>query len=129
MTPVFLASIIKEKLVFNNPEPYYRYLRSLNNKSVEVVIRLPRKDRSNQQNKWYWACVVAIPAEHFGYLPEEMHEAYKLLFLRLHEEGKPETVRSTATLSTVEFKEYTEKCQQWCAEQGIVIPDPNEISI
>ena len=129
MSPIFLASVQKGKLVFNNPDAFEKYLWTLNDKSIDVVIRLPKKDRSNNQNRWYWACVVAIPAEHFGYLPEEMHEAYKFLFLRIHEEGKPETVRSTATLSTVEFKEYTEKCQQWAAEQGLVIPDPNQVEV
>lgn len=128
-SPIFLASVRQGKLVFNNPAGFNNYLLKLNDKSVDVVVRFPRKDRSDKQNRWYWKCVVGIPAEHFGYLPEEMHEAYKFIFLRLHEEGKPETVRSTATLSTIEFKLYTEKCQQWAAEQGIYIPDPKQVEV
>lgn len=84
-------------------------------------------NRTNLQNKYYWASVVGIPAEHFGYLPEEMHDAFKFLFLRIHEKGKPETVRSTTTLNTKEFSDYVEKCAQWCAEQGIYIPEPTEV--
>jgi hypothetical protein len=129
ITPVFLASVLKGKLVFNNPDSFDKYLQVLNNKSVDVVIRLPRKDRSNKQNRWYWLCVVGIPAEHFGYLPEEMHEAYKFMFLKRDEEGKPLTVRSSASLSTVEFIEYTENCRQWAAEQGFIIPDPKEVEL
>lgn len=129
MNPVFLAYVLRGELCFNNQDAFDRHIQSLTNKSVEIVVRLPRKDRSNPQNRWYWRCVVGVAAEHFGYLPEEMHEAYKFLFLRMHEGGKPETVRSTTTLSTTEFQSYTEKCQQWCAEQGVVIPDPNSIEL
>ena len=51
------------------------------------------------------------------------------MFLRKHTEGKPETVRSTVSLTTVEFSSYVEKCRQFCAEEGIVIPDPGEIDL
>jgi len=88
------------------------------------VIPPERTPRTNLQNRYYWVSVVGIPAEHFGYLPEEMHDAFKFLFLRMHDEGKPETVRSTTTLTTKEFSDYVEKCAQWCAEQGILIPEP-----
>ena len=79
--------------------------------------------RTNLQNRYYWVAVVGIPAQHFGYLPEEMHDAYKLMFLNLNDEGKPKTIRSTTTLSTKEFSEYVDKCAQWCAENEIVIPE------
>src|SRR3990167_9562383 len=85
-----------------------------------------KKQRSNAQNNWYWGCVVAIPAEHIGYTSEEMHEAYKFMFLRRKNVGKPITVKSTASLSTVEFSKYVESCRMWCAENGYIIPDPDE---
>jgi len=127
MNPIFLGSIQKGKLTLNNPEGFDRWLIRLEGKSVEVVVRLPRKDRSNNQNRWYWRCVVGIPAEHFGYLPEEMHDCYKMMFLRMNEEGRPETIKSTTSLSTVEFSDFVEKCRQWAAERGMVIPDPESI--
>lgn len=83
--------------------------------------------RTLKANAYYWVAVVGIPAQHFGYSVEEMHEALKWLFLRKFEEGKPETVRSTTELSTVEFSEYVEKCRKWAAEEGLVIPDPDEV--
>lgn len=129
MTPIFLAKVSNSTLQLQTPDKFRTYLYSLKGQQVEVVVRLPRKDRSTQQNKWYWKCIVGIVAEHFGYLPEEMHQAYKLLFLRMHEEGKPKTVRSTTQLSTVEFSQYTEKCQHWAAEQGIIVPSPNEVEL
>lgn len=92
--------------------------------AIAIPFKLPR---SQQQNKYYWGCVVDIPAREIGYTSEEMHEAYKWMFLRMHEEGRPETVRSTTSLNTAEFKEYIDKCVMWCAEQGFVIPDATSV--
>ena len=91
------------------------------------VMPKEKVNRTNLQNRWYWSCVVGIPAGEIGYLPEEMHEAFKWMFLRKSEDRtKPPTVRSTTTLTTQEFSEYVEKCRQWCAENGYVIPDPGD---
>lgn len=129
ITPIFLGDVEKGKLVLQRPDRFDCYLLTLSGKAVEVIVSTIKKDRTKRQNRWYWSCVIGIPAEHYGYLPEEMHEAYKWMFLRQHGEGKPETVKSTATLSTIEFTEYIEKCRQWAAEQGFIIPDPKEVEL
>ena len=90
----------------------------------EYQIITPEKTtRGNQANKYYWVAVVGIPAAHFGYFPEEMHDAFKMMFLRRHDEGKPETIKSTASLTTQKFSEYVNRCIMWCAHEGIIIPD------
>lgn len=127
MDYIFSAVIKNGKMVLKERIRFIQHLSSLEEKAVDVIVRKHKKKRSNQQNKYYWAAVVGIPAKHYGYLPEEMHDAFKMIFLRCHEEGKPETVKSTSSLSTVEFSEYVEKCQQWCAEQGLLIPDPEQL--
>jgi hypothetical protein len=124
---IFRGTVKSGKANIYNQKIFADYLRSLEGQEVEIIVRKPRKIRTNQQNAWYWVCVVGIPAEHFGYTSEEMHEAYKFMFLRRHEEGKPETVRSTTTLTTKEFGDFVDKCIHWCAEQGISIPGPKEI--
>ncbi len=129
ITPIFLGKVENNTLILDTPDRFRNYLHRLKGKQVEVIVRLPKKDRTTQQNKWYWVCVVGIPAEHYGYLPEEMHDCYKLMFLRCHDEGKPETIKSTTQLSTKEFMEYIEKCRQWAAEQGFVIPDPKNVEL
>jgi uncharacterized C2H2 Zn-finger protein len=93
--------------------------------SFEYIIK-ERVPRSLRQNKYYWDQVVGIPAQHFGYLNEEMHRAYQLMFLRKFAEGKPETVRSTTSLDTKEFVEYVNKCREWAADNELVIPDPEQ---
>ncbi len=127
MNPIFRATIQKGKVVFDRVDMLNSYLIGLEGKEVEVIVSRRKKHRTNPQNSWYWACVVAIPAEHFGYTPDEMHEAFKWLFLKKDENNKPPTVRSTTSLSTVEFSEYVEKCRQFCAEEGLYIPDPEEV--
>ena len=129
MNPIFLGIVKKGKLILNNQDGFDKYLLTLENKGIRLIVKRIKKERTLRQNKWYWSCVVKIPAEHYGYYPEEMHEAYKFMFLRRMEEGKPLTVKSTTSLSTVEFNEYIERCRQWAAEQDFVIPDPEEISL
>ena len=132
VTPKFSGRVEQGRVLMEGmmKDCFDSFLKTLEGEEVFVVVRKPGKDypqRSNQQNKYYWKQVVGIPAEHFGYLLEEMHDAFKLIFLRMHEEGKPETIKSTTALTTVEFSEYVEKCAQWCAEQRIYIPPPNKI--
>lgn len=127
MDPIFLAVVKKGKLIFEDLNLFKNHVISFEEKCVDVIVRKHKRNRTNQQNRWYWSCVVGIPAKHYGYLPEEMHDAFKMLFLRCHDAEKPETVRSTTSLSTVEFNEYVEKCRQWCAENGFVIPDPQKV--
>lgn len=126
---IFRGTVKGNKTVIYNKPLFSNYLRGLEGQEVEIIVRKPRKPRTNQQNAWYWACVVAIPAEHFGYTPEEMHEAFKFLFLKKHEEGKPDTVRSTTDLTTKEFSEYVETCREWAAKQGLVIPDAESVNL
>ena len=128
LSPVFLGEVKEGKLLFQDKDLLKTHIESLEGKEVDVVIRRHRKERSHRQNRYYWVAVVGIPAQHFGYLPEEMHDAFKMLFLRWEWEGKRSKVRSTTQLTTVEFSEYVEKCRQWCAEQDIFIPNPQGVS-
>ena len=125
--PVFFATVKDSKILFDNKPLLEMYISSMEGKNVDIIIRPHKKDRSHNQNKYYWVAVVGIPAKHYGYLPEEMHDALKLMFLPKNEEGKPRTIRSTTTLSTVEFMEYVERCRQCAAEQGLFIPDPQTV--
>jgi hypothetical protein len=128
--PVFLGSVDRGRLVLDDPSRFHAHLRGLDKKRVEVVVRRQRRIRSLDQNRYYWGVVVKMLADGFGYEPEEMHEALKFQFLRVPSaEGRPlETVRSTASLSTVEFMDYIAAVQRWAAaEYCICIPDPGQV--
>lgn len=128
-TPKFYGIVEEGRLKLQEKEKLDKLINSLEGKEIEITVDKRRKNRTNNQNNWYWACVIGIPADHYGYTPDEMHEAYKFMFLRKEEHGKPMTVKSTASLSTEEFSDYVETCRTWAAKQGIDIPEPNAVSL
>jgi len=125
------AKIIGGRLVFDNPDMYREHLISVarmdGDTAVDVTIERHRKKRSNAENSYYWSVPIKILAEHFGYTPEEMHGALKWLFLRVHRDGMPDTVRNSRDLSTTEFEEYCSNIRIWASNDwGVFIPEPNE---
>ena len=61
-----------------------------------------------------------------------MHSIYKSKFLkerRVMKNRVYEMIRSTTSLNTEEFSEYVEKCRRFAEEQGMIIPDPNEVNL
>lgn len=128
MTPVFKIRVTLGQMIFDNRKRFLDFLMTIEG-DYELIVRKKRKIRSNQQNAWYWSCVVGIPAKHFGCTEEEMHEAYKWMFLR--KKWKTiETVISTTSLDTKEFSEYCDRIIMWNAsENQIVIPSPDEVNL
>jgi hypothetical protein len=85
--------------------------------------------RSLWQNSYYHGVIVRILADHFGYSPEEMHEALKFKFLRIERPGKPTTVRSTAdeNFTRADAENYYSQIRTWASREfGIYIPLPRE---
>lgn len=118
-------------------------IQSLAGREVEVIIRRKRKRRSLPQNNWYWGvCVPAILhafrdwSPDTGWNAEMVHEVLKQRFLPLIREWEevaiPDTGEmvsvpmTTRKLTTTEFQDYKALVQQWAAEMGIIVPDPNE---
>ncbi len=128
MTPIFRGKVEKGKALPADPVRFASHLRRLEGADVEIIVRKHRKKRSDPQNKYYWGVVVAILADHCGYdKPEEMHDALRIKFLTIHQDGPLPTVRSTADLSTVEFEHYMLQCRKLGAEMNCQIPEPNEV--
>ena len=127
-TPLFHGQVTKGRLVLETPHRYLVYLSGLEGKRVEVVVRKQKSQRSIQQNKYYWAVVVEILANHCGYEPEEMHEALKVKFLSDHSEDDKGLIRigSTAKLTTDGFVKYIDRIIRWASGFGVFIPDPNQ---
>ena len=86
----------------------------------------PKKNRSGQQNRYYWGVVCKLVSDHTGYTPEESHQIMAEMFLSYEKEGKVFT-RSTTKLRTADFEIYMEQCRRWAAmELRIYLPLPNE---
>jgi hypothetical protein len=102
-------------------------LGALDGKPVEVTIQRERKKRSLSQNSYYHGVVVKMLADAAGYEPDEMHDALRWEFLRVHGEERLPSVRSTTELSTVEFEDYLSKCRMLGAQvYGVYVPGPGE---
>lgn len=129
ITPIFLGFVKNGKLEFKYLESFKKYLLNLEGKSVDIVVRLVRKTRSNPQNRFLWGCVYHLISESTGYTREEVHDAMRLLFLKDETRVIP-TLKSTTSLTTVEMNTYWEQIQQFAAEKlSLVIPDPNQVEV
>jgi len=132
--PIFKAKVKNGKLTIKDKSRFDEYLLSLP-EDVELIVRVPRRDRSSNQNRYYHGVVVKILAEEIGHSNNEMHEILKSEFLSKEivvktnqgEEFK-RIYGSTAALKTTSFEEYLSQIRQWGAEKfGINIPLPNEV--
>lgn len=133
---VVASAVVKEgRLVIHNRKAFDSAVESIRpGTQVEIAVTRLYATRSIKQNRWYWGVCVELLSEHTGYGPEEMHDILKAKFLPKHlavTNGNGHIVDSfviggsTRELNTVEFKQYTERIQQWAAEDlGVVIPDP-----
>lgn len=128
-TPKFKGVVIGGALAIADKSGFQKYLNTLLGE-VEITVRKYRDQRSERQNNYYWGVVVPLLAQETGYDAESMHEILKAKFLMQSYSLKGEHIRagrSTTTLDTVEFNEYTEDIRRWAAEWGINIPQPNEV--
>lgn len=126
MTPIFKGLVTKGKLEIENPSRLAKYLASLDG-AVEVVIRKFRKQRSNEQNRYFHGVIVKMVADDLGLSPPEAKDMLKMMFLMVERNGIV-TLRETSKLSTVEQEEFNEHCRRWAAaERGLSIPLPNEV--
>lgn len=93
------------------------------------------KNRSNSQNRYYWAVVVKELRDHTGYTEDEIHEILKYKFLSypldlLVKENDKETIyvaKSTTSLTTSEMENYLSRIREWASVNlHCFISSPNE---
>jgi len=129
MNKIFSGKIEKGRLVLDTPEQFSVYISRLEGREVTVSVQKYQKNRSLPQNSFYWGVIIEIIANHCGYFPDEMHEALKEKFLSYGMDSHGlKKIKSTATLTTDEFINYTNRIVIWAAaELGVYIPDPRQI--
>lgn len=128
ITPQFYGVIKKGQIIYEKPERRDFYLKNLKEGlQIIEILKPPRKPRSLKENAYYWGVVIQMISDETGFTPEEAHEAMKWLFLK-KQIGKIVSVRSTATLNTLEFENYVENIKRFASlELNLYIPNPNEI--
>ena len=97
---------------------------------LDITFRKKSKNRSIQQNRYYWACLTLI-GEVLGYRKEEVADIVKFKFLKREMVNETtgevfEYLKSTTELTTTEFATYMDEIIQFAAEMNIVLPQPNE---
>lgn len=92
-----------------------------------------QKDRSNNQNRYYWGVVVKLICDHTGYSADEIHEILKYKFLSYpitllaKEKEELYVATSTTKLDTKQFEDYLSRVREWASiKLGVFIPQPNE---
>ena len=114
-----------EKILWFDAKAVKAYLRRFGNKHFQVTFKLPRKDRSLDQNARHWARMTFAANALGDRTPEELH--YDLCATILIDRSvNPPRTRTTSGLSAEEFAKFEEETDRILAERGIVIPEPDE---
>jgi hypothetical protein len=115
-------------------------IKSFNDKDVVITFTKPKKNRSNNQNRYYWGLVLPLIQNGLldatGELRSYDNIHYKILlplFAPTNEIVNKDTGEciverlTSSDLTTTQFCEYILEIQKWSAEfLGIDIPSPNE---
>lgn len=134
--PIFHGVISKDgKLRLESSEQRLRqnYLQRLAGKSVDVIVKIHRNQRSVDQNAWHWGVAIPIIANALGYDKDEHERLHYALvdecFGRSFDQrvGRDVPNVRSSQLDTVKFSEFMEWEVRWAArEHGIVVPLPGE---
>jgi len=134
MDKVFSGTIEDKRLKLEDPDGFKDRIKSFKDGSkVSLVLKKHKKQRSNNQNRYYWGVVLPIISEYVGYRSDEvemLHDNLRYKFLResdLEKFGLPR-IGSTKKLNTEKFEKYLSNIRIWAtSELGIKIPLPNEV--
>lgn len=123
---MFYGKIENKKLVLDSPAQFNKKIEELDGKRVAVSLEQKRKNRSLEQNAYYWGVVLASISDFTGYDAEDLHNHFKAHFLK-REVGNLTTFKSTSHLNTKEFTDYIDKIIRFANQVlGIEIPTPEQ---
>lgn len=130
-TPVFVARIDGSRVSVLNQLAFTRYLRKLDGKEVELVVRRRKSKRSLQANAYWWAVPVEIMADYMGEERTATHYALlgECFGYHRNEQLKRQVPNkgSSSALTVEEFSALIEWCPPWALDKfGVHIPLPNE---
>lgn len=136
------ANILNGKLDFTGSRQWVKErIKLLQDGEYTVEIKKYKKQRSIDQNRYYWGCIVQLVYDGLrdaGYdeirNPEDAHDMIKEMFFKKiifsEQKGELAMVQSSTNFSTAEFEEKMQSIRQWAQEfLNINIPLPNEQTI
>ena len=111
-------------------------LERMEGKRLFISIRELKRNRSSNQNAFYWGAVIPVVSQMFynagTFVSDDtVHEYLKKRFIpaetMIDLDGKLfEVPASTSNKSTMEFENYLETVRAWAAEYNTVVPYPHE---
>jgi len=123
---MFYGTIQNGKLKLDNPAQFNRKIEELEGKRIEIDLKVRRKNRSLDQNAYYWGVVLAAISDFTGYDVEDLHNHFKYNLLK-KDVGNLNTFKSTSNLNTKEFTDYIDKIIRFANQVlGIEIPTPEQ---
>ena len=135
-----IRTSIENNIFKRNRNLVLNAINHFNNKEVLITFSKPKKERSNNQNRFYWGVVVPLIQngllEATGELRSNENIHYKILlpmFAPVNEIVNKDTGEcisekiTSSDMTTTQFMEFILEVQKWSAEfLGVDIPNPNE---
>ena len=133
------------KVAFTNPAEWEAFKVPFYGKEMDIILKKRVKDRSRQEERYYYGVVVPRVAEAMDITREAAHDFMAGLFLKVEEKTSTgiryERVMSTTELGDARYDQYVFKeCVPWAARPtdedtgltqesglGLFIPLPNEV--
>ena len=129
MDKIIYGKVKKGAFIPRDPTAFRLTFAKLEGQQIEVIVRKPKKTRTDSQRKYYFGVIVALISEEIGENKNVVHEQLKVKFL-YDLSGELPKVRSTSDLTTVEEEEYHSEIRMWASEfLQMYIPLPNEIAL
>lgn len=117
------------KLVLRSPEWFRKTMTLYEDCSVIVLVEKKKTSRSKQQLGYLWGIVYPEISNHTGHTPEDLHDIFKVKFLRrkmVWRGSEVVTVGSTSSLTVGEMAEFITNVILAAEELGIAIPPPDK---
>ncbi len=133
MIPVFHGRIENAKLRVYQKPLFADYLKTLEDREIEITVQKRRDQRTINQNRFLWGVVYKLISEHTGHTPEKIHDFCKDKFLdtKIIKVGDEEREVKKCTHDVPKdrfFEDYIDPVRMWAAEYlEIVIPDPDTV--
>jgi len=132
MDPKFIGVIRRGDFVPDRPKVFYAFLRGMEGKRVECIIRPPQNPKTLQQLRYFHGVVCKCISDNTGYTVDEVKGLLKGHFLVEYIKGPAgkeiPIVPSLADLKKLKMSEFIDNCIRLAAEHWhIVIPAPDEV--
>ena len=130
----FKGIVENGKITHYNLSGVNEHLKTLEGKEIQYTIGKWVKNRTLQQNSYYWGWVLGYIVDYCGYERNELegiHDYLKLMFLVEQDPSKKiPMVRGTRDMTTKEFTEWIERVKRWAAQTlGLNIPSIDEVDL